>query len=148
MPFNWSSMVGWPKSTWHNWLISIVSFVRRKLAILLQNAMFWIVILARPKSKTCKWRKAICSHFSSNGSVYNSQLCLHSVSDVQSRVISLCGLSDSRPNTVCYSYCSILLCCVSHVIDELKLYCTYVQEVSHVATLTYFTISIAFVFLA
>jgi len=32
MPIDWSSMVGWPKSTWHNWSSSIVAFVRRKLA--------------------------------------------------------------------------------------------------------------------
>ena len=40
-----------------------------------------------------------------------------------------------------------MLCYVLRAIDELESYYTYVQEVSHIGTLTYPTVWIAFVFL-
>ena len=79
--------------------------------------------------------------------MYKPQPWHYSLNDVQSLVITLFvfGSSSSRLDTMCYYYCLIMLCCVSHVIEGLKSYCTYVQEVSNVGTLTYLAVWIAFV---
>ena len=78
--------------------------------------------------------------------VYKSQPWHHFIGDKRGRVITLIESIDSFLDTVSYCYCSILLCCVSRAIDELELYYTYVQEVSHIGTLNYLTVLIAFIF--
>ena len=139
MPINWTSNVGSVNSTLVHSLISIVDLYVDSKILFAKRDIFNPFELTRSKeilesgsySIAPTSQLIVCCSISRFGfALFWSQKI-----DNHSLWINWYCL-----DTVCYFYCLIMLCCISHTINELKLYCTSSQEVSNVGTLTYLTV--------